>query len=277
MTFSHLFLLLDIVFLKSKKKKQTKMNLQLKNPLAVFDLETTGVNTSTDRIVEISIHKVMPNGKTETRTHRVNPGIPIPAKTTAIHGISDEDIANEPKFEDLAPNLFIFLNDCDLAGFNSNRFDVPVLVEEFHRAGYDFDVTNRNLIDIQNIFHKKEPRTLVAAYKFYCGKDLTNAHSAEADTLATYEILEAQLAKYTDLKRDSKSLSEFTTMHNAVDLAGRFVKNDNKEIVFNFGKHKGKPAAQVLKQEPSYYGWMMQGDFSQNTKKVLKQIKDSIK
>lgn len=253
------------------------MNLKLKSPLAVFDLETTGVNTSTDRIVEISIHKIMPNGKTETRTHRVNPCIPIPAKTTAIHGITDADIADEPKFEDLAPNLYIFLNDCDLAGFNSNRFDVPVLVEEFHRAGYDFDVTDRNLIDIQNIFHKKEPRTLVAAYKFYCGKDLTNAHSAEADTLATYEILEAQLEKYTDLKRDSKSLSEFTTMHNAVDLAGRFVRNDKKEIVFNFGKHKGRPATQVLKQEPSYYGWMMKGDFSQNTKKVLQQIKNSIK
>jgi len=253
------------------------MNLKLSNPLAVFDLETTGVNTSTDRIVEVSIHKIMPNGKSETRTHRVNPGIPIPAKTTAIHGITDEDVANEPTFADLAPNLFIFLNDCDLAGFNSNRFDVPVLVEEFHRAGYDFDVTNRNLIDIQNIFHKKEPRTLVAAYKFYCGKDLTNAHSAEADTLATYEILEAQLAKYTDLKRDAKSLSEFTTMHNAVDLAGRFVKNDKKEIVFNFGKHKGKLATEVLKKEPSYFGWMMNGDFSQNTKKVLKQIKDSIK
>jgi len=253
------------------------MNLQLTNPLAVFDLETTGVNTSTDRIVEISIHKVMPNGKTETRTHRVNPGIPIPPKTTEIHGISDADIANEPSFVDLAPNLFIFLNDCDLAGFNSNRFDVPVIVEEFHRAGYDFDVTNRNLIDIQNIFHKKEPRTLVAAYKFYCGKDLTNAHSAEADTLATYEILEAQLAKYTDLKKDAKSLSVFTTMHNAVDLAGRFVRNDEKVIVFNFGKHKGKPATEVLKAEPSYFGWMMHGDFSQNTKKVLKQIKDSIK
>ena len=253
------------------------MNLKLKSPLAVFDLETTGVNTSTDRIVEISIHKIMPNGKTETRTHRVNPCIPIPAKTTAIHGITDADIADEPKFEDLAPNLYIFLNDCDLAGFNSNRFDVPVLVEEFHRAGYDFDVTDRNLIDIQNIFHKKEPRTLVAAYKFYCGKDLTNAHSAEADTLATYEILEAQLEKYTDLKRDSKSLSEFTTMHNAVDLDGRFVRNDKKEIVFNFGKHKGRPATQVLKQEPSYYGWMMKGDFSQNTKKVLQQIKNSIK
>lgn len=252
-------------------------NLELQNPLAVFDLETTGVNTSTDKIIEISIHKISPNGKSETRTHRVNPGIPIPQKTTAIHGISDEDVAHESSFAELAPNLFIFLADCDLAGFNSNRFDVPVLVEEFHRAGYDFDVTNRNLIDIQNIFHKKEPRTLVAAYKFYCGKDLTNAHSAEADTLATYEILEAQLAKYTDLKRDAKSLSEFTTMHNAVDLAGRFVKNDDGIIVFNFGKHKGKPAVDVLKAEPAYFGWMMRGDFSQNTKKVLQQIKNSIK
>ncbi len=253
------------------------MNLKLQKPLAVFDLETTGVNTSTDRIVEISIHKVLPNGKSETRTHRVNPGIPIPPKTTAIHGISDEDVASEPKFPEIAPNLFIFLNDCDLAGFNSNKFDVPLLVEEFHRAGFDFDVTTRQLVDIQNIFHKKEPRTLVAAYQFYCGKDLSNAHSAEADTLATYEILEAQLLKYPDLKRDVKFLSEFTTMHNAVDLAGRFIRNDQKVIVFNFGKHKGKPAAEVLKSEPSYYGWMMNGDFSQNTKKVLMQIKNSIK
>ena len=253
------------------------MNLALTNPIAVFDLETTGVNTSTDRIVEISIHKVFPNGKSETRTHRVNPGIPIPEKTTAIHGIATEDVANEPMFKDLAPNLYIFLSDCDLAGFNSNRFDVPLLVEEFHRAGYDFDVTNRNLVDVQNIFHKKEQRTLVAAYQFYCGKDLTNAHSAEADTLATYEILEAQLAKYTDLKRDPKSLNDFTRMHNAVDLAGRFVKNDDDVTVFNFGKHKGKPASEVLKAEPSYYGWMMNGDFSQNTKKVLKQIRDNAK
>ena len=253
------------------------MNLSLTNPIAVFDLETTGVNTSTDRIVEISIHKVFPNGKTETRTHRVNPGIPIPEKTTAIHGISTEDVANEPFFNDLAPNLYIFLNDCDLAGFNSNRFDVPLLVEEFHRAGYDFDVTNRNLVDVQNIFHKKEQRTLVAAYKFYCNKDLEGAHSAEADTLATYEILEAQLALYPDLKRDTKSLNDFTRMHNAVDLAGRFVKNDAGITVFNFGKHKGKDAAKVLKAEPSYFGWMMNGDFSQNTKKVLKQIRNSNK
>lgn len=253
------------------------MNLSLTNPIAVFDLETTGVNTSTDRIVEISIHKVFPNGKSETRTHRVNPGIPIPAKTTAIHGISTEDVANEPFFKDLAPNLYIFLNDCDLAGFNSNRFDVPLLVEEFHRAGYDFDVTNRNLVDVQNIFHKKEQRTLVAAYKFYCNKDLEGAHSAEVDTLATYEILEAQLALYPDLKRDAKSLNDFTRMHNAVDLAGRFVKNDEGITVFNFGKHKGKDASKVLKAEPSYFGWMMNGDFSQNTKKVLKQIRNSIK
>lgn len=253
------------------------MNLNLSKPIAVFDLETTGVNTSTDRILEISIHKVMPDGKSQTRTHRVNPGIPIPAKTTAIHGITDEDVANEPPFSELAPNLFLFLNDCDLAGFNSNRFDIPLLVEEFHRAGYDFDVTNRSLVDVQNIFHKKEQRTLVAAYKFYCDKDLTNAHSAEADTLATYEILEAQLEKYTDLKRDPKWLNDFTRMHNAVDLAGRFVKNDEGVTVFNFGKHRGKSAIEVLKKEPSYYGWMMHGDFSQNTKKVLQQIKSEIK
>jgi DNA polymerase-3 subunit epsilon len=253
------------------------MNLQLTQPLAVFDLETTGVNTSTDRIIEISIHKVHPNGKTETRTHRVNPQIPIPATSTAIHGISNEDVANEPSFEELAPNLYIFLNDCDLAGFNSNKFDVPLLIEEFHRVGYGFDVTKRNLIDVQNIFHKKEPRTLVAAYKFYCDKDLSNAHSAEADTLATYEILEAQLGKYTDLSRKPMELSKFTTMHNALDLAARFVKNDKGIAVFNFGKHKGTPVTEVLTKEPQYYAWMMRGDFSQNTKAVLTQLRNSIK
>lgn len=253
------------------------MNLQLSQPLAVFDLETTGVNTSTDRIIEISIHKVWPNGKTETRTHRVNPTISIPEQSTAIHGISDEDVANEPTFEDLAPNLYIFLNDCDLAGFNSNKFDVPLLVEEFHRVGYDFDVTQRNLIDVQNIFHKKEPRTLVAAYKFYCDKDLSNAHSAEADTLATYEILEAQLAKYADLSRSPQALSKFTTMHNALDLAGRFVKNNEGIPVFNFGKHKGTPVTEVLSKEPAYYAWMMRGDFSQNTKTVLTQLRNQMK
>lgn len=249
------------------------MNLQLSNPLAVFDLETTGVNTSSDRILEISIVKVLPTGEKEIRTHRVNPTIPIPATSTEIHGISDEDIANEPTFADLAANLYIFLNDCDLAGFNSNKFDIPLLVEEFHRVGYEFDVTQRNLVDVQNIFHKKEPRTLVAAYQFYCGKDLTNAHSAEADTLATYEVLEAQLAKYPDLKRDTKSLAAFTTMHNAVDLAARFVKNHKGEIVFNFGKHKGKAVEAILQSEPFYYSWMMKGDFSQNTKAVLTNIK----
>lgn len=253
------------------------MNLKLTRPIAVFDLETTGVNIATDRILEISIHKVMPNGKSETRTYKVNPEMPIPEKSTAIHGITNEDVKDAPKFSELAPNLYLFLNDCDLAGYNSNRFDVPLLIEEFHRVGYDFDVTDRDLIDVQNIFHKKEQRTLVAAYKFYCGKDLSNAHSAEADTLATYEILEAQLAKYTDLKRDTKFLSEFTTMHNAVDLAGRFVKNDENITVFNFGKHKGKPVAEVLRIEPAYYGWMMKGDFSQNTKKVLQQIRNQNK
>ena len=251
------------------------MKLNLKNPLAVFDLETTGVNTSTDRIIEISIHKIQPNGKTETKTYRINPEMPIPESTTAIHGISDSDVENEPTFKDLAPNLFLFLHNCDLAGYNSNKFDVPILVEEFARAGYDFDVTQRNLIDVQNIFHKKEPRTLVAAYKFYCGKDLTDAHSAEADTLATYEILVAQMEKYSDLPRDPEQLSKFTTMHNAVDLAGRFVRNEKNDIILNFGKHKGKLVTDVLASEPAYYSWMMKGDFSQNTKKVLEQIKNA--
>lgn len=225
------------------------MNLQLTKPIAIFDLETTGVQTSSDRIVEICIHKVWPNGKSETRTHRINPGIPIPLKTTAIHGISDLDVKDEPTFEVLAPNLYIFLNDCDLGGFNSNRFDIPLLVEEFHRVGYDFDVSKRNLIDVQNIFHKMEQRTLVAAYAFYCGKELSNAHSAQADTLATFEVLEAQLIKYPQLGKDAKSLNDFSRMHNSVDLAARFVKNEDDITVFNFGKHKGKPVAEILKKD----------------------------
>ncbi len=253
------------------------MKLNLKNPLAVFDLETTGTNTSTDRIIEIAIVKLYPDGKREEKTWLVNPGIPIPKEISNIVGLTDEDVAGQPSFEELAPAIFLFLKDCDLAGFNSNKFDVPILIEEFHRAGIDFDVTDRNLIDVQNIFHKKEPRTLAAAYKFYCGKDLDGAHRAKADALATLEVLEAQLKKYNDLPHDPVKLAEFTRMHNAVDLHGRFVYNKKKEIVFNFGKHKGKKVEDILETERGYYGWMMQGDFSQNTKKVLTLIHEKVK
>lgn len=249
------------------------MSIKLNRPLAFFDLETTGVNVGTDRIVEYSILKIMPDGKREVRTQRVNPGIPIPPHTTEIHGISDEDIKDEPKFEDLAPNLYIFLHDCDLGGYNSNKFDIPLLVEEFGRCGYEFDISERKLIDVQNIFHKMEQRTLAAAYQFYCDKSLENAHSAEADNLATFEILEAQLEKYDKLEPNVDFLHEFSKRGNHVDLAGRFAKNQNGDVVINFGKHKGKTVESILEQEPSYYSWMMRGDFASDTKKVFTKIK----
>ena len=252
------------------------MNLELKRPLAFFDLETTGLNIATDRIVEISIVKIMPNGEKEVKTKLVNPTIPISKESTEIHGISDKKVKNEPTFKELSTEFDEFIKDCDLAGFNSNRFDIPLLAEEFLRAGIDFDVKSRNLVDVQNIFHKMEQRTLVAAYKFYCDKDLTNAHSAEADTTATYEILEAQIEKYADLKGDTNFLSEFSQMTKNADLLGRFVYNENDVVVFNFGKHKGKPVTEVLTKEPGYYSWMMNGDFPLYTKKVMKDIKEKM-
>jgi DNA polymerase-3 subunit epsilon len=253
------------------------MNLKLERPLAFFDLETTGVTVGADRIVEISILKVFPDGKKDVKTHRVNPEMQIPEHVSEIHGIYNQDVANEPTFEQLAPNLYLFLNDCDLAGFNSNKFDIPVLVEEFYRVGYDFDVMSRKWVDVQNIFHKMEQRTLVAAYKFYCDKDLTGAHSAEADIKATYEVLLAQLERYDELENNVDFLHEFSRRGNHADLTGRLAYNEQKEIVFNFGKHKGKLVVDVLSQEPSYYSWMMKGDFSQTTKAVLKRIKLSMK
>jgi len=249
------------------------MNLELKRPLAFFDLETTGLNIATDRIVEISIVKILPNGKKEVKTELVNPTIPISKESAEIHGITAEKIKDKPTFKELANNLESFIKDCDLAGFNSNRFDVPLLAEEFLRAGVDFNVNDRKLVDVQNIFHKMEQRTLVAAYKFYCNKDLTNAHSAEADTTATYEILEAQIEKYTDLKGDTEFLSQFSQVTKNADLLGRFVYDENNVVVFNFGKHKGKPVTEVLAKEPGYYSWMMNGDFPLYTKKVMKDIK----
>ena len=249
------------------------MELNLKNPLIFFDLETTGVNLTKDRIIEISYIKVMPNGKEESQTFRFNPGMPIPPESTAIHHITDEDVKDKPLFKDKAKELARVFEGCDIAGFNSNKFDIPLLMEEFMRAGVDFDISKRKFVDVQTIFHKMEQRTLVAAYKFYCGKDLENAHSANDDTRATYEVLKAQLDRYSNLENDVDFLSKFSMQNRNVDLAGRIVWNDNDVEVFNFGKYKGKPVEDVLRTDPGYYGWMLQGDFPLNTKSVLTKIK----
>jgi DNA polymerase III subunit epsilon len=253
------------------------MNLKLTRPLAFFDLETTGVNVATDRIVEISILKIHPNGNKDSLTRRVNPTIPIPLQASEVHGIYDVDIIDCPTFAELANEILEFIKDADLAGYNSNKFDIPVLVEEFLRAKVDIDFSNKKCVDVQTIFHKMEQRTLSAAYKFYCNKDIENAHSAEADILATYEVLEAQLEKYKELEPTSEFLHEFSNFgNNSVDFAKRIVLNDNNEEVFNFGKHKGKSVVDVFKKEPSYYSWMMQGDFPLHTKHVITKIKDRI-
>lgn len=254
--------------------EQTLMKLNLSRPMAFIDLETTGIQVATDRIVEIAILKVQPDGSQTVKTMRINPERPIPPESSAIHGISDADVANEPTFKDVASSMFKFLFECDLAGFNSNKFDIPLLVEEFDRAGIEFDVNNRKLIDVQNIFHKLEQRTLSAAYKFYCNQSLENAHSAEADIRATFDVLKAQIERYDSLENDTDFLHEFSRRSNNVDLAGRFVYNDKKEVQFNFGKHRGRLVADVLKNEPGYYGWMMQGDFPVETKRVLKALKE---
>lgn len=248
------------------------MNLNLSRPIAFIDLETTGVNVGKDRIVEISILKINPDGSQNVRTEKINPGIPIPAESTAIHGISDEDVKDAPSFKDRAKSLAIFLHECDLGGFNSNKFDIPLLVEEFLRAGVIFSMNERSAIDVQNIFHKMEQRTLQAAYKFYCDKELVNAHSAEADIKATFEVLEAQLAKYDELEPTVEWLSEFSQFQKTADLMGRLVYNDKDVIVFNFGKYKGKSVERVFKDEPSYYFWMMNGDFPLSTKECIKEL-----
>ena len=253
------------------------MNLKLTRPLAFFDLETTGVNVATDRIVEISILKVHPNGNKDSLTRRVNPTIPIPLQASEVHGIYDVDVIDCPTFVELSNEILEFINGADLAGYNSNKFDIPVLVEEFLRAKVDIDFSGKKCVDVQTIFHKMEQRTLSAAYKFYCNKDIENAHSAEADILATYEVLEAQLEKYKELEPTSEFLHEFSNFgNNSVDFAKRIVLNDNNEEVFNFGKHKGKSVVDIFKKEPSYYSWMMQGDFPLHTKHVITKIKDRI-
>lgn len=250
-----------------------KMQLNLKNPLVFFDLETTGINIVKDRIVEISYMKIYPNGKELTKTRRVNPEMPIPPESTAIHGITDEDVKNCPTFKEIAKILASEIEGCDLAGYNSNRFDIPLLAEEFLRAGVDIDFSKRKFVDVQTIFHKMEQRTLSAAYKFYCDKNLENAHTAEADTLATYEVLKAQLDRYPELQNDIKFLSQYSSYTNNVDFAGRMVYNDKGQEVINFGKYKGKLVEEVLKTDPSYYAWVMNSEFPLNTKKVLTEIK----
>lgn len=250
------------------------MELNLKKPIVFFDLETTGVQVVKDRIVEIAILKVHPNGKEESQTWLVNPERPIPPEVTAVHGITDADVADKPTFKEIAHNVYNLVKDADLAGYNSNKFDIPLLAEEFLRAGIDFDMGKRVAVDVQNIFHRMEQRTLVAAYKFYCQKDLTDAHSAMADVKATYEVLKAQLDRYSaDLENDMSFLSEFSNRQKVVDFAGFIAYNENEIPTFTFGKYKGKTVTDVLKSDPGYYSWMQNADFPLYTKKVLTAIK----
>ncbi len=250
------------------------MKLNLKNPVVFFDLETTGTNITSDRIVEICYLKVHPNGNEEAKTLRINPEMHIPEQASAVHGIYDADVADCPTFKEVARDIAHDIEGCDLAGFNSNRFDIPVLAEEFLRAGVDIDMMKRKFIDVQVIYHKLEQRTLSAAYKFYCGKNLEDAHTAEADTRATYEVLKAQLDRYPDvLQNDMSFLSEYSSFNKNVDFAGRIVYNEKGEEVFNFGKYKGQTVKYILQRDPGYYSWMMQGDFALNTKNVLTKIR----
>lgn len=254
------------------------MKLNLKNPIVFFDLETTGVNINTDRIVEICYLKVYPNGNEESKTMRINPEMHIPEQSSAVHGIYDEDVADCPTFKEVAKNIARDMEGCDIAGFNSNRFDVPLLAEEFLRAGVDIDMSRRKFIDVQVIYHKLEQRTLSAAYKFYCNKNLEDAHTAEADTRATYEVLKAQLDRYPDeLQNDMVFLSEYSSFTRNVDFAGRMVYNEQNIPIFNFGKYKGQSVAEVLRKDPGYYSWMLQGDFTLNTKQMLTRIKLGMK
>ncbi|MEH6306473.1 exonuclease domain-containing protein [Olivibacter sp. CPCC 100613] len=261
------------------------MILNLKRPLAFFDLETTGVNVASDRIVEISILKAMPDGRELVKTLRINPEMLIPLSSSLLHGIYDEDIKDAPTFKQVAQEIADFLMEADLAGYNSNKFDIPVLMEEFLRAGVNFDIENRKFVDVQNIFHQMEQRTLKAAYKFYCDRTLENAHSAEADVRATYEVLIAQVQRYEGVEWEDKSgnksipvkndvdvLHQFTNLNRPVDFAGRVIYDENGVEVFSFGKHKGKSVIEVFKIEPSYYSWMMQGDFPLYTKRCIEKI-----
>ena len=249
------------------------MELSLTRPLCFFDLETTGVNVAKDRVVEISILKIFPNGNKESKTWLVNPEMPIPPQTTAVHGITDEKVANEPTFKQLSKDIFSMIKGSDLAGFNSDRFDIPLLAEEMLRAEIDVDFKKHLTVDVQTIFHKMEKRNLSAAYKFYCGKDLDNAHSAEADTNATYEVLKSQIEKYDELENDVSKLSAFSTRRKSVDFAGFVIVDEDGDAAFNFGKHKGKKVVEVLGREPGYFSWLLNADFPRYTKKVLTAIR----
>ncbi len=249
------------------------MKLNLKNPIVFFDLETTGINVSTDRIVEITYLKVEPNGNKSSKTIRINPQIPIPPQASALHGIYDADVADCPTFRQVAASIANEIEGCDLAGYNSVNFDIPLLVEEFLRADVDIDLKKRKFVDVMVIFYKQEPRTLSAAYKFYCDKTLDNAHTSEADTMATFEILEAQLAKYPELENSIDFLSEFSAHNKNADYAGRIIYDSQKREIFNFGKYKGMAVSEVFDRDPSYYTWMMNGDFPLYTKKVITRIK----
>ncbi len=252
------------------------MNLNLKKPIVFFDLETTGIQIATDRIVEISILKVFPNGNKESKTWRVNPEIEISKEATSIHGITNEDVVTEPIFAELAQKVSTMIEGCDLAGFNSNRFDIPLLAEEMLRANVNFDMEDRKAIDVQVIFHKKEQRTLGAGYQFYCNKNLENAHSAEADTMATYEILEAQIAKYDDVENNVDFLSDYSSHQKRADFAGFILYDENEEEIFSFGKYKGKKVVDVFRSNPGYYSWMQNADFPLYTKKVLTFVKENM-
>ena len=249
------------------------MELKLSKPICFFDLETTGIDITKDRIVEISILKVYPNGNKESKTWLVNPTIPIPKAASDVHGITDERVAGEPTFKELAKQIHNMIKDSDLAGYNSDRFDIPLLAEEMLRAEVDFDLGNRVSVDVQTIFHKMEQRTLSAAYKFYCGKDLIDAHTASADTNATYEILKAQLDRYDSLENNIKKLSEFTYRKQIADFAGFIGYNEKGEEIFTFGKHKGKRVEDIFDEEPGYFGWLLSADFPLYTKKILTAIK----
>jgi DNA polymerase-3 subunit epsilon len=247
------------------------MNLQLSRPIAFIDLETTGISISSDRIVEIAIVKIMPDGSRQVKRKLINPEMPIPKASSDIHGITDEMVKDAPTFRQAANEIKQFMESCDIGGYNSNRFDMPMLIEEFLRIGMDFNIEGRKMLDVQKVFHMMEQRTLSAAYKFYCQKSLEDAHSAEADAQATWEVLEAQVERYPQIGNTVESIVKFTGEDDLVDFARRFVKENGVEV-FNFGKHKGKPVTQVLKEEPQYYDWMMKGDFAMNTKQKLTEI-----
>ena len=250
------------------------MKLNLKRPIIFFDLETTGLDIAKDRIVELCYIRVEPNGNEEARSMRINPEMHIPEVASSVHGITDDDVKDCPTFADVAPQLAATFEGCDLAGFNSNRFDLPLLAEEFMKAGVNIDLSHVQAIDVQNIYHKLEKRTLAAAYKFYCGRDLENAHSALADTQATYEVLQAQLDHYpNDLQNDVDFLAELSRMNRNIDFAGRFVYDESGKELINFGKYKGKAIKDVLSRDPGYYSWIMQGDFTLNTKQVLTKLR----